>query len=105
MRNNRNVASTQTLMGSLLFICALIFYYFSVLRIDYRDTNLLYLGRSDAAHYLAHGKALLKHELPTIQIGYDKLPSMWPAGYPALMLPWLKVLPKADAALAPFRTN
>jgi hypothetical protein len=105
MRNNRNFATTQTLMGALLFICALIFYYFSVLRIDYRDTKLLYLGHSDAAHYFAQGKALLKHELPTIQIGYDKLPSMWPVGYPALMLPWLKILPEADSILAPYRTN
>jgi hypothetical protein len=36
---------------------------------------------------------------------YDKLPSRYPFGYPALMLPWLKVLPTADAVLAPFRTN
>jgi 4-amino-4-deoxy-L-arabinose transferase-like glycosyltransferase len=105
MRNNRNFASTQTLMGALLFICALTFYYFSVLTIDYRDTNLLYLGHSDAAHYFAQTKALLKHELPDIQIGYDKLPSLWPVGYPALMLPWLKILPEADSILAPFRTN
>jgi hypothetical protein len=105
MRNNRNFATTQTLMGALLFICALTFYYFSVLTIDYRDTNLLYLGHSDAAHYFAQAKALLKHELPDIQIGYDKLPSLWPVGYPALMLPWLKILPEADSILAPFRTN
>jgi hypothetical protein len=105
MRNNRNFATTQTLIGALLFICALTFYYFSVLTIDYRDTNLLYLRPSDAAHYFAVGKALLKCELPTIQIGYDKLPPVGPVGYPALMLPWLKILPEADSILAPFRTN
>jgi len=105
MRNNRNFATTHTLMGALFFICALIFYYFSVLRIDYRDTKLLYLGYSDPAHYFAQAKALLKHELPAIQIGYDKLPSLWPVGYPALMLPWMKILPEADSILAPFRTN
>ena len=92
-------------MGALLFICALIFYYFSVLTIHYRDTNLLYLGHSDPAHYFALAQALLKHELPTIQIGYDKLPPLYPVGYPALMLPWLKILPEADSILAPFRTN
>ena len=27
---------------------------------------------------------------PSIQIGYDKLPSRYPFGYPALMLPWLQ---------------
>ncbi|PYL36149.1 MAG: hypothetical protein DMF38_02370 [Verrucomicrobia bacterium] len=92
-------------MGALLFICALVFYYFSVLTIDYRDTNLLDLGQSDATHYFAQAKALLKYGLPSVQIGYDKMPSLWPAGYPALMLPWLKILPQTDSILAPFRTN
>src|SRR5262245_4895457 len=105
MRHNRNLTTAHALMSTLLFICALIFYYFSVLRIDYHDTNLLYLGHSDAAHYFAHGRALFKHELPTIQIGYDKLPPVGPVGYPALMFPWLKILPEADSILAPFRTN
>jgi hypothetical protein len=105
MRNNRNFATTQTLMGGLLLFCALVFYYFSVLRIDYRNTNLLDLGTSDPAHYFAQAKALLRYEMPSVQIGYDKMPSLWPAGYPALMLPWLKVLPEADSILAPFRTN
>ena len=105
MRNNRNFAATQTLMGALLFICALVFYYFSVLTIDYRDTNLLDLGPSDPTHYFAQAKALLGHGLPSVQIGYDKMPSLWPAGYPALMLPWLKILPETDSILAPFRTN
>jgi hypothetical protein len=105
MRNNRNFVTTPTLMGALLFICALVFYYFSVLRIDYRDTNLLDLGTSDPTHYFAQAKALLRYGMPSIQIGYDKMPSLWPAGYPALMLPWLKILPEADSILAPFRTN
>ena len=30
---------------------------------------------------------------------------MYPSGYPALMLPWLKILPEAHSVLAPFRTN
>jgi hypothetical protein len=105
MRNNRNFVTTPTLMGALLFICALVFYYFSVLRIDYRNTNLLDLGTSDPTHYFAQAKALLRYGMPSIQIGYDKMPSLWPAGYPALMLPWLKILPEADSILAPFRTN
>jgi hypothetical protein len=105
MLNNRNFAATQTLIGALLFICALGFYYFSVLTIDYRDTNLLDLGQSDATHYFAQAKALLRDGLPSTQIGYDKMPSLWPVGYPALMLPWLKILPEADSILAPFRTN
>jgi hypothetical protein len=105
MRDDRNIVATRILIGAVLFICALIFYYCSVLTIDYHNTKLLYLGHSDAAHYFAHGKALLKHELPTIQIGYDKLPPVGPVGYPALMLPWLKILPEADSILAPFRTN
>ncbi len=105
MRNNRNFATTQTLVGALLFICALLFYYFSVLTIDYRDTSLLDLGQSDATHYFAQAKALLRYGFPSVQIGYDKMPSLWPVGYPALMLPWLKILPQTDSILAPFRTN
>src|SRR5215469_175772 len=105
MRNNRNLAATQTLMGALLFICALVFYYFSVLRIDYHNTNLLDLGTSDPTHYFAQAKALLRYGMPSIQIGYDKLPPLWPPGYPALMLPWLKILPQTHSILAPFRTN
>ena len=89
----------------VLFIGALVFYYLSVLTIDYRDTNLLYLGESDATHYFAQAKGLLRYGLPSVQIGYDKMPSLWPPGYPALMLPWLKILPETDSILAPFRTN
>src|SRR5207302_1298133 len=33
------------------------------------------------------------------------MPSLWSAGCPALMLPWLKILPQTDSILAPFRTN
>ena len=105
MRNNRNFATAHTLMGALLFICALVFYYFSVLKIDYRNTNLLDLGTSDPTHYFAQAKALLRYGFPSIQIGYDKMPPLWPPGYPALMLPWLKILPETDSILAPFRTN
>jgi len=105
MRNHRNFATTRTVIGVVLFIGALVFYYLSVLTIDYRDTNLLYLGESDATHYFAQAKGLLRYGLPSVQIGYDKMPSLWPPGYPALMLPWLKILPETDSILAPFRTN
>src|SRR5881398_2464051 len=86
--------------GALLFLCALTFYYFAVLKIDYRKTALLDLGpHPDAPEYFAQGTALLKDRWPSIQIGYDKLPSRYPVGYPVLMLPWLKILPKADSIL------
>src|SRR5438094_2931816 len=92
--------------GALLFLCALTFYYFAVLRIDYRKTTLLDLGpHPDATEYFAQAKALQRDGWPSIQIGYEKLPSRYPFGYPALMLPWLKILPEADAVLAPFRTS
>jgi hypothetical protein len=98
--------SAPFLVGTLLLLCALTFYYFAVLKIDYHKTALLDLGpHPDAAEYFAQAKALLKDRWPSIQIGYDKLPSRYPFGYPALMLPWLKILPKADSVLAPFRTN
>ena len=99
-------ATAQFLIGVLLLLCALTFYYFAVLRIDYSKTTLLDLGpHPDATEYFAQAKALDRDGWPTIQIGYEKLPSRYPFGYPVLMLPWLKILPEADAVLAPFRTS
>ena len=92
--------------GALLLLCALAFYYLAVLRIDYQKTALLDLRPyPDATEYFAQAKALVKDRWPSIQIGYDKLPSRYPPGYPALMLPWLKILSQAHSVLAPFRTN
>src|SRR5438132_9774789 len=98
--------NTQFLVGGLLLLCALSFYYFAVLRIDYSKTTLLDLGpHPDATEYFAQAKALRRDAWPYIQIGYEKLPSRYPFGYPVLMLPWLKVLPGTESVLAPFRTN
>ena len=102
----RRFATAQFVVGLLLLLCALTFYYFAVLRIDYRKTTLLDLGpHPDATEYFAQAKALQRDGWPSIKIGYEKLPSRYPFGYPALMLPWLKILPEADAVLAPFRTS
>src|SRR5438093_12883165 len=99
-------ANAQFLVGALLLLCALTFYYFAVLRIDYSKTMLLDLAPyPDATEYFAQAKALYRDAWPSIQIGYEKLPSRYPFGYPVLMVPWLKILPEADAALAPFRTS
>jgi len=104
--SKRELAAKSFFAGALLLLCALTFYYFAVLKIDYGKTTLLNLGPyPDATEYFAQAKTLLKDGWPSIQIGYDKLPSRYPFGYPALMLPWLNVLPTADAVLAPFRTN
>src|SRR6266540_4937560 len=103
---NRNFTSAPFLVGALLLLCALTFYYFAVLKIDYRETALLDLRPyPDAVEYFAQAKAMLKDRWPFIQIGYDKLPSRYPFGYPALMLPWLKILPETESVLAPFRTS
>jgi len=100
------LANAQLLAGVLLLFCALTFYYFAVLRIDYRKTTLLDLGPyPDATEYFAQAKALRRDAWPYIQIGYEKLPSRYPFGYPMLMLPWLKILRGTDSVLAPFRTN
>lgn len=101
----RNFANTRLLIGTALLLCALAFYYFAVLNIDYYKTGLLDLGWSDPSQYFAQAKAMMKDGYPYLNFGYQKLPSSYPAGYPALMLPWLKVLPEADSILAPFRTN
>jgi hypothetical protein len=102
----REFVAAPSLVGLILLLCALVFYYFAVLRIDYHRTAVLDLDpHPDATEYFAQAKALLQDGRPSIRIGYDKLPSRYPFGYPALMLPWLKILPAADAILAPFRTN
>jgi hypothetical protein len=102
----RKFATAQVFIGVLLLLCALTFYYFAVLRIDYSKTTLLGLApHPDATEYFAQAKALYRDRWPSIQIGYEKLPSRYPFGYPALMLPWLKILPETDAVLAPFRTS
>ncbi len=99
-------ANEQFLVGVLLLLCALTFYYFAVLRVDYHKTMLLDLApHPDATEYFAQAKSLRRDGWPSIQIGYEKLPSRYPFGYPVLMLPWLQILPDADTVLAPFRTS
>jgi hypothetical protein len=87
------------------FFCALTFYYFVVLRIDYHKTRLLDLGWSDSAQYFATAKAMARDGYPYLDFGHEKLPTTYPIGYPALMMPWLKILPEAESILAPYRTN
>src|SRR5947207_15019136 len=101
-----NFAPVAFVAGTSLFLCALIFYYFGVLRVDYTKTSLLDLGpHPDATEYFAQAKALAMDGWPSIQIGYEKLPSRYPPGYPVLMLPWLNILPTTAVVLAPFRAN
>ena len=97
--------SLDVATGVLLLILSLLFYYGTVLRVQLSRTDFLDLGPyPDAVEYFAQADSMLKHELPAIQIGYDKLPSRYPPGYPLLMLPWLKLL-QDNKVLAPFRTN
>ena len=97
--------SLQAATGIFCFILALLFYYGAVLRIDFKRTHFLDLGPyPDAVEYFAQANSILKEGAPTIQIGYDRLPSCWPEGYPMLMIPWLRFLPH-NGILAPFRTN
>src|SRR6266446_2462680 len=91
--------------GVLCFILSLFFYYGTVLRVHFERTDLLDLGPyPDAVEYFAQANSILKEGAPTIQIGYDRLPSRYPPGYPVLMIPWLRFLPH-NGILAPFRTN
>ena len=97
--------STRAVTGVFCFVLSLLFYYGAVLRIDFKRTDFLDLGPyPDAVEYFAQAKSILKEGAPTIQIGYDKLPSRYPPGYPILMTPWLRFLPH-NGILAPFRTN
>jgi len=98
--------TTEFRIGAFLFLCALAFYYFAVLGIDYKKTSWLDLApHPDATEYFAQAQALRRDGWPSIQIGFEKLPSRYPSGYPALMLPWMKILPEAEVVLAPFRTS
>ena len=91
--------------GILCFVLSVFFYFGAVLRVNFTRTHLLDLGPfPDAVEYFAQANSMLKEGAPTIQIGYDKLPSRYPPGYPVLMIPWLKLLPH-NGVLAPFRTN
>src|SRR6266446_5955025 len=97
--------SLQVATGIFCFVLSLLFYYGTVLRIDFKRTNFLDLGPyTDGVEYFAQAKSILKEGAPTIQIGYDKLPSRYPPGYPIMMIPWLRFLPH-NGILAPFRTN
>lgn len=91
--------------GIFCFVLALLFYYAAVLRIEFNRTDFLDLNPyPDAVEYFAQANSILKEGSPTIQIGYDKLPSRYPPGYPILTIPWLRFLPH-NGILAPFRTN
>ena len=97
--------SLQTATGTFCFVLALLFYYGAVLRIEFKRTDFLDLDPyTDAVEYFAQANSILKEGWPTIQIGYDKLPSRYPPGYPLLMIPWLRFLPH-NGILAPFRIN
>jgi hypothetical protein len=97
--------SLQLATGIFCFVLALLFYYGAVLRIEFNQTDFLDLNPyPDAVEYFAQAKSILKEGAPTIQIGYDKLPSRYPPGYSILMIPWLRFLPH-NGILAPFRTN
>jgi hypothetical protein len=97
--------SPQVATGTFCFILALLFYYGAVLRIEFKRTHFLDLGPyPDGVEYFAQANSILKEGAPTMQIGYDKLPSRYPPGYPILMIPWLRFLPH-NGILAPFRTN
>src|SRR6266571_9140805 len=72
--NNFRV-SAPFLVGALLLLCALTFYYFAVLKIDYEKTALLdFDPHTDAEEYFTQAKAMLKDGWQSVRIGYDKLP-------------------------------
>jgi hypothetical protein len=97
--------SLQAATGIFCFVLALLFYYGAVLCIDFKRTYFFDLNPfPDAVEYFAQANSILKEGAPTIQMGYDKLPSRYPPGYPVLMIPWLRLL-SHNGILAPFRTN
>src|SRR5881398_822059 len=98
-------SSLHLTTGTLCFVLALLFYYGAVLRIEFKRTHLLDLGPyPDGVEYFAQANSIMNESAPSIQIGYDKLPSRYPPGYSILMVPWLRFLAH-NGILAPFRTN
>ena len=76
LRTNPRRFSLQTATGTFCFVLALLFYYGAVLRIEFKRTDFLDLGPyTDAVEYFSEAKSILKEGWPTVQIGYDKLPS------------------------------
>jgi hypothetical protein len=68
--SKREFATGSFFAGLFLLLCALTFYYFAVLRIDYQKTTLFDLGPyPDATEYFAQAKALLKDRWPSIRSG------------------------------------
>ena len=97
--------SLSLITGVLCFVLSLLFYYGTVVRVQFSRTDFLDLGPyPDAVEYFAQANSILKEGSAAIQIGYDKLPSRYPPGYPLLMVPWLVFQPH-NGILAPFRTN
>ncbi len=97
---------TRVAIGAVLFLGALVFYYFAVLDVDFRKTALLdFNPHPDADEYFGQARSLADTGIACIQIGHEQLPSRFPPGYPLLVAAWLKLLPAQDAVLAPFRTN
>jgi hypothetical protein len=62
--SKRDFAIIRFIIGTVLLLCGLTFYYFAVLTVDYYKTGLLDLGWSDASHYFAQAKALMKDGYP-----------------------------------------
>jgi len=60
----RSFATAPFLVGTLLLLCALTFYYFAVLKIGYCKSWLVDLGHADASEYFAQPKALWKNGYP-----------------------------------------
>jgi hypothetical protein len=97
--------SSGAAIGVVLLVLSVLFYYGAVLRVQFSRTDLLDLGPyPDAVEYFAQANSILKEGSEAIQIGYQKLPSRYPPGYPVLMVPWLALHPH-NGILAPFRTN
>ena len=68
----RNFTTTRFLIGTALLLCALTFYYFAVLKVDYYKTGLLDLGWSDPSYYFAQAKAIMKDGYPLLELRLQK---------------------------------
>ena len=68
----RNFTTTRFLIGAVLLLLAIAFYYFSVLNVDYYKTGLLDLGWSDPSYYFAQAKAIMRDGYPVLELRLQK---------------------------------
>ena len=85
---------------------AFIYYYLSVIDIDFYDSRLPSLGPGpDGQEYFGAAMGFVRDGDLKIRIGDEILPSRYPPGFPATIVPFTYLLGGDDIVLAPYMAN